>query len=196
MRVRGSIAMIICVVAVASVPAHAQTGQHNHGMTHGAETGTQPVMPGQDLFGAITEIVAILNADPATDWAAVDIDALQRHLLDMHLVATQARPETEPLDGGLRFTLARPGAASRAAERMLAAHGPILEAVFGWKAELETDAAEIRWLVRSPGNPADTAKIRALGFFGLLASGAHHQSHHLAMARGKGHSHSKHGSSD
>ncbi len=158
-------------------------------MNHGAGAGLQPVMPGQDLFGAITEIVGILNADPATDWEAVDIDALQRHLLDMHLVATEARPATAPVKDGLRVTLARPGAAGAAAERMLAAHGPILEAAFGWDVEMKTNAAEIHWQVRSPGRPGDAVKIRALGFFGLLASGAHHQSHHLAMARGHGHPH-------
>ena len=189
MRVRVLIAMVIWLLAAGGIPVQAQSSHQGHVMNHGAGAGQQPILPGQDLFGAITEIVSILNADPATDWAAVDIAALQRHLLDMHLVATQARPVSAPVEDGLRVTLARPGPAGAAAERMLAAHGPILEAVFGWNAELETDAAEIRWRVRSPGNPADGAKIRALGFFGLLASGAHHQSHHLAMARGLGHPH-------
>ena len=31
-----------------------------------------------------------------------------------------------------------------------------------------------------------STQIRALGFFGLLATGAHHQAHHLAIARGGG----------
>jgi hypothetical protein len=43
--------------------------------------------------------------------------------------------------------------------------------------------------------PDDTkllARIRALGFAGLVTQGAHHQPHHLAMARGEalgGHGH-------
>jgi hypothetical protein len=36
------------------------------------------------------------------------------------------------------------------------------------------------------------ARVRGLGFIGLLTLGAHHQPHHLAMARGRampGHGH-------
>jgi hypothetical protein len=37
-----------------------------------------------------------------------------------------------------------------------------------------------------------TARIRGLGFIGLLVQGGHHQPHHLAMAKGEampGHGH-------
>jgi len=40
-------------------------------------------MPGQDAFGAIQEIVQILDADPKTDWSKVDLEALRQHLIDM-----------------------------------------------------------------------------------------------------------------
>jgi hypothetical protein len=32
-------------------------------------------------------------------------------------------------------------------------------------------------------------KLAALGFFGVMATGAHHQAHHLAMAMGERHGH-------
>jgi hypothetical protein len=35
------------------------------------------------------------------------------------------------------------------------------------------------------GDPAVVARIRGLGFFGLMASQDHHREHHLMMARGK-----------
>ena len=38
-----------------------------HAGMHGAST--TPTMPGQDAFGAIQEIVQILDADPKTDWS-------------------------------------------------------------------------------------------------------------------------------
>ena len=44
---------------------------------------TSPPMPGQDAFGAIQEIVQILDADPKTDWSKVDLEALRQHLIDM-----------------------------------------------------------------------------------------------------------------
>jgi hypothetical protein len=34
-----------------------------------AEIGAVPTMPGQDAFGAVQEIVRILEADPKTDWS-------------------------------------------------------------------------------------------------------------------------------
>jgi hypothetical protein len=38
-------------------------------------------------------------------------------------------------------------------------------------------------------DPKERAHIRGLGFIGLLASGPHHQPHHLAMAKGERHVH-------
>jgi hypothetical protein len=41
---------------------------------------TQPLLPGQDAFGTIQEIVRILERDPTTDWSKVNIafDRLMR----------------------------------------------------------------------------------------------------------------------
>ena len=56
-------------------------------MQQGQETGkpdvSVPTMPGQDAFGAIQEIVRILEADPKTDWSKVNLEALRQHLIDM-----------------------------------------------------------------------------------------------------------------
>ena len=49
-----------------------------------------PTQPGQDAFGAIQEIVRILEADPATDWSKVDLEALREHLIDMNEVTLHA----------------------------------------------------------------------------------------------------------
>jgi hypothetical protein len=35
-----------------------------------------------------------------------------------------------------------------------------------------------------PGDAAAVAKLRGLGFIGLMVSGDHHPAHHLALARG------------
>ena len=39
---------------------------------HGGEA-VIPTMPGQDAFGAIQEIVRILEADPRTDWSKINL---------------------------------------------------------------------------------------------------------------------------
>lgn len=49
-----------------------------------------PSMLGQDAFGAIQEIVQILDADPNTDWSKVDLEALRRHVIDMNEVTLKA----------------------------------------------------------------------------------------------------------
>ena len=38
---------------------------------------------------------------------------------------------------------------------------------------------------KTPQDPGAVARIRGLGFAGLLALGGHHGPHHLAMARGE-----------
>ncbi|MDP1699378.1 MAG: hypothetical protein Q8L53_00255 [Aestuariivirga sp.] len=52
-------------------------------MIHGGQPGMmmQGMLPqetGQSAFAAIQEIVAILSANPATDWSKIDIEALVR----------------------------------------------------------------------------------------------------------------------
>ncbi len=60
--------------------------QHHEQMMarmHGQQMrGGVPVLPGQDAFGAIQEIVRVLESDPKTDWSKVDLEALRQHLGD------------------------------------------------------------------------------------------------------------------
>src|SRR5271167_2194275 len=67
-------------------------GMGGHSAMHAAQfarTGI-PTMPGQDAFGAIQEIVQILQSDPKTDWSKVDLEALRQHLIDMNKVTLKA----------------------------------------------------------------------------------------------------------
>jgi hypothetical protein len=65
---------------------HHMQGMRQHDMMHAS----QPTMPGQDAFGAIQEIVRILEADAKTDWSKVNIAALRAHLIDMNEVTLKA----------------------------------------------------------------------------------------------------------
>ena len=68
---------------------HAQTMDHAmHGMAGNAAV---PTLPGQDAFGAMQEIVRMLEADPKTDWSKVNLAALREHLVDMNAVTLAAR---------------------------------------------------------------------------------------------------------
>jgi hypothetical protein len=57
--------------SVAAIPQHAAHKGHQQ---HKA-AGTGPTLLSQDAFGAIQQIVKLLEADPTTDWSKVNIRA-------------------------------------------------------------------------------------------------------------------------
>jgi hypothetical protein len=167
-------------------PLQARAQQHMH-MTRAAvphaAAPAQPSQPGQAAFAAIQEVVAILEADPNTDWSKVDIDALRQHLVDMDHVTIFARVNAVAVDDGLRFETTGVGAVRDSIRRMLAAHAETMNGANGWRydyAEIENGAA---LTVHAPA--ADRAKLKGLGLFGVLTLGMHHQMHHLMIARGQ-----------
>jgi hypothetical protein len=71
---------------------------------------------------------------------------------------------------------------------MVGAHAPMVEALGGWRASTAPIAGGMRFTVVA-SNPADSvtvARIRGLGFIGLMTQGAHHTTHHLLIAKGAG----------
>jgi hypothetical protein len=182
MRMFAALAMTALVGTIHPASAQMSHGHHNAALS--SPQGTIPTSSGQEAFGAIAEIVAILRDDPETDWSRVDIGALRQHLLDMDALVTSAQADEQAIDGGLRMVIARTGAGGDAASRMVPAHAPVLESETGWSSIAEVGEDTIVWTVSAASEQA-AAQIRALGFFGLMATGAHHQPHHLAIARGE-----------
>lgn len=139
--------------------------------------------PGQAAFAAIQEIVQILEADPKTDWAKVDVEALRQHLIDMNKVTMAAEVKSETIDGGMRFIVTGEGTIRESIRRMASAHAATMDGVGGWHfTARETDGGSILE-VRVPA--ADTSKLKGLGFIGVMTRGMHHQEHHLMIARGE-----------
>lgn len=95
-RVVVTIALLLPMTAMAQGAGH----RHEERMRHD-QSNAQPTEPGQSAFAAIQEIVALLEADPDTDWSRVDIAALRRHLVDMHNVTVAAKVASEPIDHGV-----------------------------------------------------------------------------------------------
>jgi hypothetical protein len=166
----------------ASAPAFAQHAGHvpPAGMAMGQGA---PREPGQAAFSAIQEIVAILEKDPATDWSKVDLERLRLHLVDMDNVTMRARATPEPVEHGVRFVVTGEGDTAASIRRMVLAHAATMNGVQGWRMEAEERPEGAALTVRA-ADPRDVGKIRALGFIGVMARGMHHQSHHLALARG------------
>lgn len=157
----------------------AADGHHGHeGSPH------VPTEAGQDAFAAIAEVVAILEADPSTDWAKVDLSSLHGHLVDMNRLTLDAIAHETSIDSGVVIMITGTDDTLDAIHRMVSAHAIELDRMPIWSASAETSPNGAKLAVTS-ADPQIQAKIRGLGFFGLMASGSHHQDHHLAIARGE-----------
>jgi hypothetical protein len=153
-----------------------------HGGVQGASA--TPTLPGQDAFGAIQEVVRILDADPKTDWSKVDLEALRQHLIDMNEVTLKAEAAPKQIDGGLEIAVTGNGRTLVAIQRMIPAWANTMNGQHGWSAS----AASLpngELLSVTAADPKEVQHIRGLGFIGLLVSGSMHQPHHLAMAKGE-----------
>jgi hypothetical protein len=154
-------------------------GKGPHGKMHAG----QPTMPGQDAFGAIQEIVGILDADPNTDWSKVKMGALREHLIDMNEVTLKAVTGERKLENGLEIAVTGEGRTLEAIRRMIPAHAREL-AKTGWSSTTEDLANGVKFTVTSTDSQ-QVLKIKGLGFMGIMVQGGHHQLHHLAMAKGE-----------
>lgn len=166
-------------------PHTSETSENSH-MAH--SEGTVPREPGQSAFAAIAEIVALLDADPETDWSKVDIGALRAHLVDMDRLTLGATASASTVDNTVTFRVSGSGEVLRAIQAMVPAHGRELDGLDGWQVSTQTTSDGVL-LAINVDDPSEIERIRALGFFGLMTIGSHHQPHHLSMARGtmKGH---------
>lgn len=191
MMPNGASAVVLALcLALSAASARAQdamptmdSSAHHAGMVS-PQGATLPTMPGQDAFGAIQEVLAILEADPNTDWSKVNIAALREHLIDMSEVTLHANAATSVVDGGVRIEVTGEGRTLPAIQRMVPAQAHELDGVNGWKTSVEPLANGVVLTVTTD-DPKQEMKIRALGFIGVMAEGTHHQLHHLAIARGE-----------
>ena len=170
-------------------PGHQMPGHHPS-----APTGGAPALPGHDAFGAIADVVRLLEADPGTDWSRVDLEQLRQHLIDMNEVVLRSAVKASPVPGGLAMEITGPARTEQAIRAMVAPHAEELDRMPEWAARTEPIAGGLRLTVtaRTPEDAKTVARIRGLGFAGLLVQGGHHGPHHLAMARGEalpGHRH-------
>ena len=130
-----------------------------------------PTEPGQAAFGAIQEIVRILQADRHTDWSNVDVDALRQHLIDMDEVTMRAAARKEAIDNGLRIEISGSGRTLEAIQRMVPDHARDIDGMNGWTVRTTSMPDGVVLTVTST-NPAEVQKIRGLGFMGVMVQGS------------------------
>lgn len=185
--------ILIITAAVASLGmALAQTTHTDHGKgtDHAAHARQKPAdtlaltEPGQGAFAALSEVVRVLEADPDTDWAAVDLAGLRAHLVDMDRLITDTVVTETFLAGGLAAMATGDAETIATLRRMVPAHAAQLARDARWRVEASDVERGVQLRVTSK-DPAVAARIKGLGFFGLMASQDHHREHHLMMARGE-----------
>lgn len=176
--------VIVAVFAFSASLLRAQDHQHTPGMAHPAAA--VPQEGGQAAFMSIAEIVKMLDADPRTDWSKVNIEALRQHLIDMDEVTMRASVSSEAIEGGAVFIVTGSGRTLEAIRRMTRSRAQTGDAA----ATIRMSVADIEGGVRFSAlasNPSDAravARIRGLGFIGVVALGDHHAPHHLGIANG------------
>jgi hypothetical protein len=182
-----AILFMALVLPQASEAAGQGTMDHmktDHGKMMAQSAAQQPTEEGQSAFAAIAEIVALLEADPKTDWSNVDIEALRQHLIDMDNVTLLADVKAIDQGNAVEFQVTGTGLVTDSIRRMIMAHAMTMNGVDGWNyAAKEIDGGAS--LTVTPPDAKSKAKLRGLGFIGVLASGMHHQQHHWMIAKGQ-----------
>jgi len=166
------------------MPASGAAAQHDMAMH--AAAGPIPTSAGQAAFAAIAEVVRLLKADSATDWSKVDIEALRRHLIDMDAVTMRSTVRQHNVDGGMEADVTGTGETVGAIRRMLSMHAMMLDQTAEYRSTSTEipDGVRFRVTAKDVKDARAVAKIRGLGFAGLLTEDDHHAPHHLALARG------------
>lgn len=163
---------------------------HDDGMDHATHAQDQPLKgtiltePGQGAFAALSEVVRVLEADPDTDWGQVDLAGLRAHLVDMDRLVSDTIVEETEIPDGLSAIATGDADTIATLRRMVPAHAAQLAQDDRWTVEA-VDADNGVELRVTSSDPSVVARIRGLGFFGLMASQDHHREHHLMMARGE-----------
>ena len=155
----------------------------DHGKMMAQSAAQQPTEAGQSAFAAIAEIVALLEADPKTDWSKVDIEALRQHLIDMNNVTLGSEVKTVNSSKDVTFIVSGEGPVRDSIQRMLKAHADTMQGVDGWgyAAEIADTGAVLKV---TPPDEAAATRLAGLGFIGVMARGMHHQEHHFMIAKG------------
>jgi hypothetical protein len=142
--------------------------------------------PGNDIFGTIQEVVKKLEANPDTDWSKVDLEALRQHLLDMKAFTEKVEVISKHQIGkGTEITVhPKSERAVQALKKLFSMHPAMIKREKGWNMNAKQNGDN--WIITCiTKNESEVEKIRALGYIGLLAEGAHHQLHHWMIATGQ-----------
>jgi len=178
---------IALTVAAMVGPARAQSARAVDHSTHAGGGSTSAIPAGQAAYATMAAIVAMLEADSTTDWSKVNIEALRQHLVVMNDVTLRAHARQTNVPGGAAMEVTGDGHVAESIRTMLRNHSTMLATMGPYRTSVDDIAGGVRWIVTAAdrNDVRTVAKIRGLGFAGLLTLGDHHTPHHIALARGE-----------
>jgi hypothetical protein len=180
-----SIAAMTIVMPMAS--AHTHHANMNHAAMMGHNTApTQVVLTesGTDPFATLQEVIAALESNTRTNWEKVNIEALRLHLVEMQDMTINVDVKQQHIDNGFQAVVSPTTSnAVKSLTRVLSGHPAQMKAETGWDMQVQINNS-VFTLTVTTDNAKDVAKIRGLGYIGVMAYGNHHQPHHWAMASG------------
>lgn len=136
-------------------------------------------------LAALADLVARLEADPATDWRRVDLEAARRHLADLERVTLRAEVAAEDVPGGVVLRVGGEDPATVAAiQRLLPERAARLGQARRWRVATAALARGLQVEIRSL-DPREAGRIRALGLTGLLVAVPLDDAYLLGVARGE-----------
>ncbi len=187
-------ARLSALVVAALVPAALTAQAMDHSQHASAPAAAQATVPSQAAFATIQEIVKRLKADPTTDWSKVNLEALRQHLIDMDNVVMRSAVKQTNVAGGVSLDITGTGDVAAAIKRMGGMHSAALTGEGDYAAESTEIANGVRLVVKAKNanDAAAVARVRGLGFAGLLTEGDHHPAHHWAVAKGEPMMHGNH----
>ncbi len=182
-----SLSIVATIIAVPMASAHMHHANMNHAamMGHNAAP-TQVVLTesGTDPFATLQEVIAALEANPDTNWEKVNIEALRLHLVEMQDMTTNVDVKQQYIDNGFQVVvMPTTNRAVKSLIRVLSGHPAQMKAETGWDMQVQNNDG-VFTLTVTTDNAKDIAKLRGLGYIGVMAYGNHHQPHHWAMASG------------
>ena len=181
-----SITAIIIVAPMAS--AHMHHTNMNHAAMMGHNTAAAPVAlkeSGTDPFATLQEVITVLEANPGTNWEKVNIEALRLHLVEMQDMTINVDVKQQDINNGFQAVVTpTTNRAVKSITRVLSGHPVQMKAETGWDMQVQNNNGVFTVTVTTD-NAKDGAKIRGLGYIGVMAYGSHHQPHHWAIASGE-----------
>jgi len=177
--------MVVDGKVVDHAAMHAQMSAESTELPAATPPATPLTMPGNDAFGAIQEVTAMLLADPETDWRRVDLEALRVHLVDMENMTLRVDLiEQSETPAGVRVVIEPQDERALASlRRVLAVHPAQLAAETGWTMSVLEEGGRFTLTIETDV-PNEIEIIRGLGYIGAMTIGDHHKIHHWMIATG------------